>query len=179
MGHNIPTFFFPVNEKDLNGSDLTEDIVQNLLGDKFESRYDEGIREVTSRNWWYQEMVLELAKSLKISGLEFLSEELLVLDKPKLLQTFGSLDQLLSKISSSIPVFSEQQNEEYAGIAELRSVDCSLAFQRSTPDIVINPSVDSGFEAVEGFYSFLKSIIAAINNALERDFLLIYYRPQP
>ena len=179
MGHNIPTFFFPVNEKDLNGSDLTEDFVQNLLGVKFESRYDEGIREVTSRNWWYQETVLELAKRLKISGLEFLSQELIVLEKPKLSHTIVSLNQLLSKISGSIPVFSDQQNEEYAGIAELRSVDCSLAFQRSTPDIVINPSVDSGFEAVVGFYSFLKSIIAAINNALERDLLLIYYRPQP
>jgi hypothetical protein len=179
MGHNIPTFFFPVHKDDLKGSEFSEKFVQEVLGEKYETRFDEGVREVSSRNWWYQETALELAKQLDISGLNFLLEELLLLDKPSLSQAADSLAQLISEISSTIPVFSEYEQEEYSGIKELRKVDCSLAYERSSPAYEVNPSVDSGFEAVVGFYSFLKSMRAAIYSALEKDQYLIYYRPQP
>ena len=179
MGHNIPTFFFPVNTTVLKDIDVTEDFVQHYLGEKFESRHEEGIREVTSRNWWYQDTVLELVKRLNISGLEFLSDELIILDKTRLSKANASLDQLISKISDSIPVFSDQEHEEHIGIIKLSREDVLFAFQKANPDFVINPPVDSGFEAVVGFYSFLKSMHAAINNALERDLLLVYYRSQP
>ena len=179
MGHNIPTFFFPVHKDDLKGSELSEEFVQELLGNKYDSRFDEGIREVSSRSWWYQETTLELAKLLDISGLKFLSEELLLLDYLGLSQASNSLAQLTSEISSTIPIFSEHVQEEYSGIKELRKVDCSLAYEQSSPAYEVNPSVDSGFEAVVGFYSFLKSLRAAIDSALENDQYLIYYRPQP
>ena len=42
MGHNIPTFFFPVHKDDLKGSELSEEFVQELLGNKYDSRFDEG-----------------------------------------------------------------------------------------------------------------------------------------
>ena len=104
MGHNIPTFLFPVNKDDLKGSEPSEGFVQELLGDKHETRFDQGVREVSSRNWWYQETALELAKQLNISGLNFLSEGLLLLDNPNLSQASDSLAQLTSEISSTILV---------------------------------------------------------------------------
>ena len=113
MGHNIPTFFFPVHKDDLKCSELSEEFVQELLGNKYDSRFDEGIREVSSRSWWYQETTLELAKQLDISGLKFLSEELLLLDDLCLSQASNSLAQLTYEISSTIPIFSEHVEEEY------------------------------------------------------------------
>jgi len=179
MGHNIPTFFFPVHEQELQGSELTEEFVQHLLGSKFEARFDEGIREVSSRDWWYQETALELARRLNISGLDFLSGELLILDKADLSSARNSLDQLLAGISSQIMDRGEDPQDMHIGITQLSNVDSSLAFEQSSPAFVINPPIDSGFEAVRGFYSFLKSLSAAIDSALEKDLHLIYYRPQP
>jgi hypothetical protein len=129
-----------------------------------------GIRLSASRNWWHLSTLQEITKELRIQGLEFLHEEVACLDSSQLALAMYALEEILASFSEGLPdIFSLE-----AEGAELFQEDPN-AIKRAQSSFDIG---DYDYD-IELFWSFVKSLQQAINEAILQQKWLLYIQIQP
>jgi hypothetical protein len=190
MSHRIPVFFLPIKREEVPENLKDWHSAMNVLGEWLERRADYGLRTSTSRNWWYQHALGLICTGLAIEGLEFAEAEIACLDKKELEAATNALSRVLQEIRDGIPHLGPGIDEEGSiwwlhhywdegGCKEYSAETMRKAFDESEAAYDIDVDTDVGYESVMGFYSFLKSLQAAVNEALSQDKSLLYVQPQP
>lgn len=175
MGLEIPIFFFPVDCTEINLIPAEAHVMEEMIVNRTESPEVSGLRQAASRNWWHLVVVRNLCSHADLKGLNFLDHTIAKLDSEALRQAGSSLDAILELCATR---FKSVQTAD-PDILMLLESENDGAFEASSEIHDVTPRADLGFEAALGFYSFLKSLRAGINEALSAGQCLIYYRPEP
>lgn len=184
MGHYIPVFFVPIEKVQLPEELPNWHSALRILNE-FAGAGRPAVRQSTSRNWWHQYALRILCQAFGIQGLEFLQSEIACICDRELAAAAQALDIVMDKTANGIP-FLGASAEENAAIRGLRddlaqvSLDeLAIAISQVRPLRKVDPPVDSGFEAGIGFFAFIKSLRAAIGEAIDEKKCLLYVQPQP
>ncbi len=190
MSLRIPVFFFPI-ERDEVPENLDDwQSAMSIVGDRLESRDKYGLRTSISRNWWYQHAIGLICKGLAIEGLEFIDSEIACLDREELESAAIALDRVVQETRDGIPCLGPEIDKEgtirwlhyYWVEGEYKPYSAETmgkAFEESQPAYDIDVAADVGYESVVGFYAFLKTLRAAVAEALSQNKSLLYVQPQP
>jgi hypothetical protein len=190
MGYSIPVFFMPIARSELPPTLKSWHTVEPLLGELYPKAAATGLRESVSRNWWHQAALEHICQVLGIPGLDFVQLEIACLCGEELAAAARALDQVLNELSDGLPYLGSKA-EETAEIELLRgnwgpegfdyyaSITLRNAFAKAEPSFRVDARVDYGLEAVVGFFSFVKSLRAALGEALSQEKCLLYVQPQP
>ena len=176
MSDYIPVFFFAVKESQVPAKLDTWLDAELVLSERWEQRQRFGLRESLSRNWWHQNALDSICKGLSIKGLEFVRSEIACLCDQELAAAAGALDTLMDELADGVP---DLGPFEHIDVVCLRHPRHSDALNQSRPTYKMNIYTDIGFEAAVGFYSFVKSLRAAIDEAKAQNGCLLYVHPQP
>jgi hypothetical protein len=190
MSHRIPVFFLPIEQEQVPENLKDWHSAMNVLDERLERRADYGLRTSTSRNWWYQHALGLICTGLAIEGLGFVDAEIACLDRKELEAAANALDRVLREIRDGIPHLGPEIDEEGSiwwlhyywdegRYKEYSTETMRKAFDESEAAHDIDVDADVGYASVVGFYSFLKSLQAALNEALSQDKSLLYVQPQP
>lgn len=172
MGHYIPVFFFPVGESEIPQPLESWEEAEELIASRMD---DEGaIYQTTSRNWWHQGLLLDLAKHWSLPGLDFLLASAAALRGPSLDTAETSLAVILEKL-------------ETGEVTDLASPDASVfedprwrdAFRKAEPELDSSADVDFGFEATLAFFSWVKSLTKVVREARATGNCALLVQPQP
>lgn len=175
MGSEVPIFFFPVDCTEINVIPAEAHVIEEMIVNRIESPEVSGLRQAASRNWWHLVVVRNLCSYAGLKGLNFLEHTIAKLDSEDLRQAGSSLDAILELCATR---FKSVQTAD-PDILSLLESESDGAFEASSEMYDVTPESDRGFKASLGFYSFLKSLRAGINEALSAGHCLIYYRPEP
>ena len=190
MSHRIPVFFFPIEPGEVPKDLHDWHSVLNALGMRLERRTEYRVRTSVSRNWWHQHALGLICKGLAIEGLRFVETEVACLGRKELEIAAGALDRVLDEIKAGIPDLGAEINREGSiwwlhhfadedGYKRYSRETFEKAFDESRPAYDIDVDADVGYESVVSFYSFVKSLRAATNEALNQEKRLLYIQPQP
>ncbi len=191
MNYCIPVFFLPINRDNIPDSLTGWHSVMPVLETHLQRRQESGLRTSTSRNWWYQYALQLICTGLSIPGLGFVSAEVVCLDNSQLVAAAMALDTILDRLQrGGIPSLGADIEAEgsirclrydcYHGNSSLFSEETlRKAYEESHASYEVEDAVDDGYQAVVGFYSFLKSFRAVVSEALVQNKLLLYVQPQP
>jgi len=177
MGYDIPIFFFPIEPSIIGSDKINIEYVQNFIAENLQNPEKIKLYESNSHSWWHQNTIGEICKDSKLFGLEFLEEELICLSLNRLIDVNTALTQLISILQNGIP--SKNKSQEYVGIDILRKVDFKKAFSKAAPSYIIDDKVENEFEEAVSLYVFIKSFYRAVEEAINENQCLIYYRPSP
>ena len=99
MGHNIPVFYAPIDERDVHDETMyeQEQPSNNWLNETWERMENNGLRTCTSRGWWIQWSLEAVCKHLSINGLEFVQEVVVCLNQQEISNKIQIIETLLSK----------------------------------------------------------------------------------
>ena len=190
MSHYIPVFYFPIERKEIPENRNDWDSAMNILRERLEKRDKYTLWECTSRNWWVQHALLLICQGLGIEGFEFIDTEITYLGNKELETASNALQKVLCEIRNGIPRLGPETDEE-GSIWYLRhyrdkgkdkefSIETmKKAFSESEVIYKIDIFPDTGYKSVVGFYSFIKSLQAAVNEAICQDMSLMYFQIQP
>jgi hypothetical protein len=192
MSHYIPVFFFPIEREAVPEDRKDWDSAMDILKKRLERRNEHNLWKCTSRNWWLQHALLLICKGLGVGGLEFIDIdiEIAYLDNKELEAASNALDKVLREICNGIPYLGPEIDKEGSiwwlhhyrdkGRDKEYSIETMRrAFSESEATYEIDIFPDSGYESVVGFYSFLKSLQAAVNETMSQDMSLMYFQMQP
>jgi hypothetical protein len=177
MGYDIPIYYFPVKPSEIVINEVSVQHVRELIAEKYKNAVVNELYETNSHSWWHQNTILKLCTNEGIIGLEFLENEIAYLDANNLINANKALTLLINFIRNGIPV--ENKPDDYIGVEIIRKVDFKKAFMEATPSYNVESLANNDFEEAVSFYSFLKSLHKAIEDALSREQHLLYYRPKP
>ena len=190
MSHYIPVFFFPVGDDEVPSSLDNWHSAEELFSHKYENREESQMREVSSRNWWFQDTLHLICSGLKIEGLDFILKEIVCLDLDQLQQAKAGLDEVLDKISLNIPDLGPEI-EEINTIKYLRRSfrkgkykrytrrQMRKQFEEAEPKFKVNNFTDIDYQSKVDFYSFIKSLQSCVEECLSSGKKMLYVQPQP
>ena len=190
MGYSGITVFFPVLNSSLPARLESWLDVADLMNEYYKNPQESGFRSISSRNWAYQDALQQLCQSLEISGLQFLYSEVICLGVSDLQSDLSALDEILLSISDGFPTVAKNTEENNSlwwlqrdvvnGVTvEIPEDDIRKAFRAAKAEHDVSPKKDVGYEALVGFFSFIKSLREAINEAIQNEMNLLYVIPQP
>jgi hypothetical protein len=189
MSHHIPVFFCPVAEADIPQPLTLWTDAQDILGERLESPVETGVRSTVSHSWWHQYILDDICRGLKIGGLEFITVEVACLDRTHLEEADRALDKVLGRILDGVPDLGPDIERDRGTLWWLRQVpgvgsrfsadDYRRALE--TAQAVYDQEIgrEDGFDALVSFFSFIKTLRAAIDDCLSQDKYLLYIQPQP
>jgi len=190
MSHSIPVFFFPISDDELPVQLNSWYSVESLLSEKWENREQNGFRTSTSRNWWHQHAIGLISEHLQIDALDFLQKEIICLDRQQIEASVKAIDKLLTLCQSGIPELAPEMEQEgsiwflrnyYEGKSKKKfsvsQIEKAYAESRAVSEI--EGLTDNGYDLLVGFFSFLKSLRASLQECLSQNRKLLYVQPQP
>jgi hypothetical protein len=183
MSHYIPVFYFPIERAELPDNLDDSESALDLIATRWESPAESRLRSTTSRNWWHQQVLLELSNGLAVEGLEFVTSQVTCLDATELVRADQALGTLLETIGHGIPDLGEHE-PEHGGLWWIRQYTgndeaFAAVLHTAQPSLDASSSKDGGLEAVEAFCSFVKSLREAMGDALAQGKCLLYVQLQP
>jgi hypothetical protein len=170
MSHYIPVFFLPVSDDELPVELNHWYSVEELLGEKWENREQNGLRTSTSRNWWLQYATSLISEQLKIDGLGFIQKEIACLDKEQIESAINAIDKLLFLCKSGIPELPEEIEKEgiiwylryyYEG-KEIKRYSVEQIEKAYAESFAAYEVKDEDKDSLVIFFSFLKSLRACL-----------------
>jgi hypothetical protein len=190
MSHYIPVFFFPIDDHEIPKPLDRWNTVSDLIGERYEKHEEYGMREVSSRNWWFQETLHLLCSGLNIPNLDFILLEVVCLDEHQLQEAKDGLNDLLERIRFDIPdlgsdiegnnciwylrnYYKKGKKKRYT------SKEMKKPFVDSEPKLKINNFTDDDYQSKVDFYSFIKSLNSCVEECLSSGKKLLYVQPQP
>jgi hypothetical protein len=190
MSHYISVIFLPIEGSAVPDSLKSWLVVEPFLKGWYERRHELGLRLSVSRNWWHQAALDQICKGLGIEGLEFVLSEIICLGAKELEAASKALDRVTAALADGIPDIGSFEVDHgpvwwlrhYIHEGEFKELPQGVlrrAFEEAQPSYDVNANKDHGFEAVVGFYSFVKSLGQAVGDALIQKKCLLYVRPQP
>ncbi len=163
MSHEIPVFYFQVDESRTHG--LDSDQALSLAPEKHL------LWMATSRNWWYQnllEQVLEVFPS--ISELSYLVRDLALVQAIDTAKCAKAIHQLLSDIQA--------QPERFDALTRAREGAEAVRIQIQEA-YVSKDFDDDSVLAFGNFFTFLRSQAAALEEASQAGKAMLYVQPLP
>lgn len=192
MSHYIPVFYFPIQKEEIPGNPDNRDSALAILKKRLEKQDESNLWKCTSRNWWLQHALLLICRGLEIEGLEFIDTdiEITYLDRKELEAASNALEKILHEIRNGIPRLGPEIEEEgsiwwlhhFIEEGEVKKFSNGImrkAFSESKAVYEIDIIPDSGYKSIVGFYSFLKSLEAAVIEAMNKNMNLMYIQIQP
>jgi len=170
MSHLIPVIFFPVAEAEVPTRLETWDDVAALVGRKLDTAPHSGYRQAASRNWWHLNALWRLSMALTGADLGFLMDEVSCLGPETLTRASHSIERVLLMAQGRIPNLGAY---EHTDLALLRQPGAEAAVSAAVAEPLVE-SRDSGSGAAIAFYSFVKSLLAAIDECLSTGSRLMY-----
>ena len=185
MGHAIPVFFLPIGKRERPRKLSKWNDATNILNRYYKEGDKVGFRMATSRNWWLEAILDDVSKALGISGLEFIVQEIALLDTEKLKEAQSAIQILTENLTSGkIEIDTEIINKIWGFHADMAETKHNLlfhkAFQEAKPfyDSYVTDSFSSYIGVVD-FFSFIKTLDAIIVETLENNKYLLIVQPQP
>jgi len=173
-GHAIPDFI-PVFLVEVDASvdappplDRVQDLVADGLGAGT-------VFQSVSSNWWHQALTQSLQAALGLSGLTFLSSDIVLLRAPEVVAAGSTAQALKSALQARVIAPASVS----ADFAVLSDVDLSSELAAATPTLVLEPEADIGPLAARGYCVYLQSLIAFVEHARSHGTHLIHYAPRP
>lgn len=185
MGYSIPIIFLPIKKREQPRKLRSWEDGINLLNRYYEVRDKVGLRISTSRNWWLKEFLDETCKALNISDLEFIREEITVLDTNKLTKAIRAVDALIQQMTSSkLAISAKTINEIWGFDGEIANSNHAELFTKAfyEAEAFYDSYATDGFFTYKGvvdFFSFIKTLRLTMQEALEQDKYLLVVQPQP
>lgn len=190
MSHYIPVFFFPVDDHEIPKALDRWDTASDLIGERYGKQEEYKMREVISRNWWFQETLNLLCSGLDITGLDFVLMEIACLNENQLQDAKLRLNEVLEKIRFDVPnLGSEIEGNNciwylrhyYKNGKKKRysSHEMQKPFIDSEPKFIVRNFTDIDYQSKVDFYSFIKSLKSCIEDCLSSGQKLLYVQPQP
>jgi hypothetical protein len=185
MSHVIPVFFIPVKKDEIPGQLHDWQDVNDLLNKYYEQRHTYGVRISSSRNWWFEKIFHDSAETLGVQNLDFILDEITLLDAEDLQKTKQALVLFVASFSKDkFPLSLEETNKIWSFRREVDFATIKQMFKKA-----VNESkpfyecyaVDGAdtYEGLFDFFSFVKMLQSAIVDALENEKCLLIVRPQP
>ena len=142
---------------------------------------------VSSRNGSYHYGLLDICEELELSGLEFIEEEINVLTRNSLVKAREDLSQVISTLSKEIPVLTKTR-EGRDTIWWLRHTPRGEPYPPDTPQRAFSEAIvsqdlhdwdrdDCMYGDAICFFSFLKSLQHAFDEAIAAEQILVFYKP--
>lgn len=195
MGHEIPTYLMlvPCDLGPPSRFTVWHDALPQLEAAAgapggFPALRDRGrLWELMSRNWWCEWMIVDAARVCGVSAVDFLRNEVTLLDAPALDRARTGLVRLLAGLEAdvdlrSVPGFARAVDERHrdahrmpeplraAGDDELLTVARQVAEPTSNLDCY-------GPSTLVDFFSFVLSLQVAVERALAERECLLHVRP--
>jgi hypothetical protein len=190
MGHYISVFYLQINKSEVPETIDTWHSSIDVL-DKY-SKMSGGseLYKTASRNWWHQHALLLICEQLRISGLEFIDSEIACITHADLEGIEIALTSVLKRLSIGFPDFGpiEEQSGsvwhlvnyfESGEIKQYTQETIRQAFDESIVTRDASCGVDSGYESLVTFFSFIKSLHYCVKEAMNGNKFLLYVQPQP
>ena len=183
MSYHIPVFYFPIDRSEVPASFDEPNSLLDLVAQRYDSPEEHGLRSTMSRNWWHQQVLLELSNGLGLDSLHFAGLPAVCLDAEELQTVDRDLATLFEVIRTGIPDLGKHE-PKHGGVWWIRrDTGSDEAFaailSASLPSLDASSDEDIGPKAVGAFCSFVKSLQEALREAREQNKCLLYVQPQP
>jgi hypothetical protein len=182
MGYWIPVCYFSIDRSDVPRELENWLSVETIISARWERPDDSSFRFTTSRNWWHQDALDQICKGLGVEGLEFIHSEVACLCGQELQTASAALDRVIQQITAGLPPLGDHE-VEHGSVWWMRQYESEGSFkdvfEKARPTFKASASKDVGFEATVAFCSFVKSLRAAVGEAIDEGKCLLYVQPQP
>jgi len=146
--------------------------VQDLVADGLSAGT---VFQSVSSNWWHQALTQSLQAALGLSGLTFLSSDIVLLRAPEVVAAASTAQALKSALQARVIAPTSVSSD----FAVLSDVDLSSELAAATPTLVLEPEADTGPSAARGYCVYFQSLIAFLEQARSNGTHLIHYAPRP
>ena len=190
MGHNIPVFYIPMERSKVPDTLDKWTQLSDVLNEAYRDPMASGLRQATSKGWWFQGVLDGLTRYWGVAGLGFIWAEAACLSPEEVDRAESGLREMLLRLRD--PANRPQRWEE-----SLRAIFwlwyerddrewtarpseiLHRAMSESEAGIAVVSEVEHGYQQLFDFMCFLKTTLAALEAARERGVSLLYIRPQP
>lgn len=182
MGTDVRCFFVPVTRED---APQNLDAARSVVGDRYDRKEETGLRTSVSRNGWHLASLTDAAAAKGSTALNFLKEDLALLDLRETAEALGVLAEVLADAAQGLEALattaSEAASETLLAIsldqdpAELETRGLMrVAYREAAPSYSVEWTGDAGYGALDGYFAFLKSLAACLLESLQRGHLLLF-----
>ena len=190
MSHYISVFFFPIGDDEIPDNLESWHSAEKLLRVNCDNRERNELRTSVSRNWWHQHAIGLICEYLQISGLEFLKLEIACLDMNEIQAGISAINEFLTSCRHGLPELTPDMEKEgsiwflrnyFEGNKERKfsTSQVERAYAESCDVPEVKGFADIGYDSLVGFFSFLKSLRASLQECLSQNKKFLYVQPQP
>ena len=185
MGQHEPVLFFQIDQKYLPSENDDMDIWVSEVWDEIEK--GKNYYWVSSRNGVYHYGLCDICKELEIRNLAFIEEELSFLDGENLTNAQKAIHQVMAILSQEIPILTKTE-DSYDTVWWLRETPVGKPYppdapQRAFAEAVVSHDLndwdrdDCLYGYAICFFSFLKSLQQALDDAVAANQVFVFYKP--
>ena len=187
MSYFLPVYFIPVDRDEVPLRCETWSDVEPLIALRHSKKDSTNLYVSTSRNWWHEDALGQICRGVKVAGLEFISEEIVLLEATQIQDAIDGLENILSLVQEGVPDLGEYEVDHgsvwwlkrASDTREFTKEEFVKAFELSAPVIDAKVEAEMGFGALVGFYTYLKSLKQSLQEAQGQNKLWLYVQPKP
>ena len=173
MGMTIPVLFMPIDANSVGPLNSWDDVWRHIEPFADGSKLLPPLRMASSRNWWHLEWTSDLADKKSLPGLAFLRSPYCLLTTAEiaaairsivtLLEQFSTPDENCDSLRDVDQFFMDQETTQPKDAADKR---LQSAYREAVVKQDVSVTSDAGYYALVDFYSFLKSLVTSLTEAL-------------
>ena len=152
MGHSIPVIYLTCEAHESPTERVSWHDAREIVETAFRDREKYHLHKATGRNWWQLQVISEIRSRDGLDGLEFVDNELTVID-PELLPTTTKSLQRVIAVRRALGQIGSQPY-----MPSERDIDCDLE---------------------GGFQQFLSSLLFVFETAMASGRSVVFVQPQP
>jgi hypothetical protein len=168
--YEIPVFLLPTSRKSFGEDPTTE--AEAAIAGAVDGPDDELLYD-TSTGWWRPELARSLAAAWRISGLDFLAKQVILLSPAEAAAAARASEEILARLRvGSVPELPDAFDFE---VQALSSADLASLLAVGRPVWRGEPADHD----VTSFIGFLLAMAAIARRASQSGLQLLFYRPDP